>query len=93
MPPLSTHFRFVTLILPSLGIASHAGSFLFGVTAPDACEPASEERFSQYHFIGSNGQISLESFRKATSFTPTPSDDASWSFTCGYYSHLWLDVF
>ena len=93
MPPLSTHFRLATLILPPLGITSYVAPFLLGTTAPDAFDPKSEESFSQHHFKGKDGHISLEKFLKETNFVLTPSDISSWSFTCGYYSHLWLDVF
>jgi hypothetical protein len=93
MPPLSTHFRFTTLLTPLLDIASHSGHFLLGTTAPDAFEPENEESFAQHHFTGEDGRISLESFSKQTKFILQPCHDPSWSFQCGYYSHLWLDVF
>ncbi len=92
MPPLSAHFRFATLVTTPLGIKSHAGSFLLGATAPDAFEPDNEDGFSRHHFVkGKNGRISLERFLEDTNFIPQPSDSFAWSFTCGYYSHLWLD--
>jgi len=93
MPPLSTHFRFAAQILPSLGVVSHAGSFLLGTTAPDAFEFESESSFSRHHFNSESGRISLPDFVKTMYFTFLPSDDSVWSFTCGYYCHLWLDVF
>jgi len=93
MPPLSAHFRFAAQIPPSLGIVSQAGSFLLGTTAPDAFEPESEASFSRHHFKNESGQISLPDFVKATRFLPRPVDHPAWSFTCGYFCHLWLDVF
>lgn len=93
MPPLSTHFRLAALVMPSISIVSHVGSFLLGTTAPDAFVPESETSFSQHHFKGGGGRISLQDFLKATNLIHQPSDDAGWSFTCGYYCHLWLDVF
>ncbi len=93
MPPLSTHFRFATLVMPSLGSVSQVGSFLLGTTAPDAFEPDSEDSFSQHHFKGGDGRISLQEFLKETNFIHQPYDNPAWSFICGYYSHLWLDIF
>jgi hypothetical protein len=79
--------------MPSLGITSHVDSFLLGTTAPDAFEPDVENSFSLHHFNGGDRRISLTNFRKSTNFTPKPSDNSAWAFLCGYYSHLWLDVF
>jgi hypothetical protein len=79
--------------MPPLGIISHPGDFLIGTTAPDAFEPDSEISFSRHHFRGADGKISLLNFLKMTGFIGHPSDDPAWSFTCGYYCHLWLDVF
>jgi hypothetical protein len=79
--------------MPSLGIVSQVGSFLLGTTAPDAFEPDIENSFSLHHFNGEDRRISLTNFRKSTSFIYKPSDDSAWAFLCGYYSHLWLDVF
>ena len=93
MPPLSTHFRLATAVLPLLGIVSHASSFVFGTTAPDAFDPDSEDSFSQCHFKDKDERISLENFLRKTNFILQPVDDLSWSFSCGYYCHLWLDVY
>jgi hypothetical protein len=93
MPPLSTHFRFATAVLPLLGIVSHVSSFVLGTTAVDAFDPDSEDSFAEYHFREKNERISLENFLRETNFILQPVDDSSWSFSCGYYSHLWLDVF
>jgi hypothetical protein len=93
MPPLSTHFRLATLVTSSLGIVPHTGYFILGTTAPDAFEPDSEISFSRHHFRAVDGKISLPDFLKATGFLSHSSDDAAWSFTCGYYCHLWLDVY
>ena len=93
MPPLSTHFRLATLVMPRMGITSNVSSFLLGTTAPDAFDPESEESFSQHHFNGKDGRISLENFLRETNFTFSPDDNSSGSFNCGYYCHLWLDVF
>jgi hypothetical protein len=93
VPPLSIHFRFASLILPSLGAVSHTGNFLIGTTAPDAFEPEREDSFSRHHFINETGHISLPDFVQTTGFLLRPADHPAWSFTCGYYCHLWLDVF
>jgi hypothetical protein len=93
MPPLSTHFRLATFVLSPLGVMSYASAFLLGTIAPDAFDPDSEESFSQHHFKGKDGRISLENFLKETNFIFKPSSNSSWSFSCGYYCHLWLDVF
>jgi hypothetical protein len=79
--------------MPSLGVLSQAGCFLLGTTAPDAFEPDSEASFSQHHFRDESGRISLPNFVKATNFIHQPADNPTWSFTCGYFCHLWLDVF
>jgi hypothetical protein len=71
----------------------YADSFLLGTTAPDAFESDSEESFSQQHFITADGRISLSGFLKQTNLILQPSNNPSWLFGCGYYSHLWLDVF
>lgn len=93
MPPLSTHFRIATLSLPSLGIVSNARFFFLGTTAPDAFTPDKEASFAQHHFKKENGPIDLPSFVQAANFMYRPTDDPVWSFTCGYFCHLWLDVF
>lgn len=93
MPPLSSHFRFATLVMHPLRITPQEGAFLLGTTAPDAFDPDREESFSQHHFRATDGRISLEDFLKQTNFVLKPSINSSWSFSCGYYSHLWLDVF
>lgn len=93
MPPLSSHFRLATLVTHQLGITPHEGAFLLGTTAPDAFDLDSEESFSQHHFRALDGRISLEGFLKQTHFVPKPSNNSTWSFSCGYYAHLWLDVF
>ncbi|MCJ7435426.1 MAG: hypothetical protein MUO77_18245 [Anaerolineales bacterium] len=94
MPPLSTHFRLATLVMPLLGITTPQVSYFFlGTIAPDAFDPESEENFSRHHFKGKDGRISLEHFLKETNFIFEPSNNSSWSLSCGYYSHLWLDAF
>ena len=93
MPPLSTHFRFAILVMHHLGIFTYQGDFVLGTTAPDAFEPASEISFSRHHFRAVDSTISLPDFLKATNFITQPSDNPAWSFACGYYCHLWLDVF
>ena len=93
MPPLSTHFRFAILLMPHLGIFTYQGDFVLGTTAPDAFEPDSEVSFSRHHFRAVDSTISLPDFLKATNFITQPSDNPAWSFACGYYCHLWLDVF
>jgi hypothetical protein len=79
--------------MPSLNIESNVPSFLLGTLAPDAFVPDSQDSFSQHHFQGTDKRISLQSFFKETSFTDQPRELPIWSFLCGYYSHLWLDVF
>jgi hypothetical protein len=93
MPPLSSHFRFAKLVMRQLRSTLHEGAFFLGTTAVDAFDPARAESFSQYHFRATDGRISLEDFLKQTNFELKPSINSSWSFSCGYYSHLWLDVF
>jgi hypothetical protein len=93
MPPLSTHLHFATLLMNPQGIASQAGLFLLGPIAPDAFERDSEESFTQHHFIGQDGKISLTAFAQATGFSVPPSDQPEWSLGRGYYAHLWLDVY
>lgn len=93
MPPLSTHFRLATDVLQLLGVLSHVNSFVLGTTAPDAFDPDSEESFSNYHFKEKEERISLESFLRKTNFIFQPVNEPSWLFSCGYYCHLWLDVF
>jgi hypothetical protein len=93
MPPLSSHFRFATLVMYQLRIKHREGAFLLGTTAPDAFDLDSEESFSQHHFRAMDGRISLEGFLKQTHFVSKSSNNSSWSFSCGYYAHLWLDVF
>lgn len=89
MPPLTSHYRFAALVMPRLGIASGAGSFLLGTTAPDAFDPDRAALFFQYHFIEKDQLISLERFRRETAYSFQPAG----SFACGYYCHLWLDVY
>jgi hypothetical protein len=93
MPPLSSHFRFAILVKRQLRIMPHECAFLLGTTATDAFDPDREESFSQHHFRATDERISLESFLKQTHFVLKPSINSSWSFSCGYYSHIWLDVF
>jgi hypothetical protein len=93
MPPLSSHFRFASIVMRRLRITPHEGAFYLGATAVDAFDPEGEESFSQHHFRGADGRISLEGYLKQTNFMLEPSANSCWSFSCGYYSHLWLDVF
>lgn len=93
MPPLSSHIRFATLVMRQLGFRRHQGAFFLGTTAADAFDPDGEESFSQHHFQAADGRTTLEGYHKRTSFALKPSMNSSWSFSCGYYSHLWLDVF
>jgi hypothetical protein len=93
MPPLSSHFRFATLVLQQLKIEGHESAFYLGATAVDTFDPEREESFSQHHFRAAGGRISLEGFLQQTHFALKPSKHSTWSFSCGYYSHLWLDVF
>ena len=93
MPPLSSHFHFAALVVPSLGIPSYVHSFTLGTFAPDAFDPEREGSFSQHHFKVMNERISLEDFRRETNFSLQPDNDSTWSFKCGYYCHLWLDVY
>src|SRR4030067_2633506 len=93
MPPLTPHFRFAALVMPRLGLPPNAGLFLLGSLAPDAFEPDSEEGFTQHHFIGQDGKISLATFTQATGFSWRSAHEPGWPLTCGYYAHLWLDVF
>jgi hypothetical protein len=93
MPPLNAHFRFAMLVAPAVGITSHVDSFLLGTAAPDAFDSEDKGDFALYHFQGGDGRISLENFLIKTKFTFHPADNSSWSFVCGYYSHLWLDMF
>jgi len=79
--------------MPPLGIVPYAGNFILGTTAPDAFEPEREASFSQHHFKKDDGRTCLPEFVQATYFMYQPIDDPAWSFTCGYYCHLWLDVY
>jgi hypothetical protein len=93
MPPLSSHFRFATLVLRELKMAHHEAAFFLGTTAVDAFDPDGGESFSQHHFRAKDGLISLEGFLQQTHFALKAANHSTWSFSCGYYSHLWLDVF
>ena len=93
MPPLSSHIRFATLVMRQLRFTRHQGAFFLGTTAADAFDPDGEDSFSQHHFHAADGRTLLEGFFKRTNFELKPAMNSSWSFSCGYYSHLWLDVF
>jgi hypothetical protein len=79
--------------MPSLGMVSYSGWFLLGTTAPDAFDPESEDSFARYHCRGEDGRISLQKFLENTNLTHRSSDNSARPFLCGYYCHLWLDVF
>jgi hypothetical protein len=66
---------------------------MLGTTAANAFDLDREESLSQHHFLATDGRISLDDFLKQTHFALKPSSNSYWSFSCEYYSHLWLDVF